>query len=63
MDANRIAKFCFDFYKKNIPNKSKPSKNEWTTLASIVCIKENNDLQSKSISSILVKILFNFKLV
>jgi len=45
IDADRITKFCFDFYEKNIPDKIKPTKNEWTTLASIVMIKNHNELQ------------------
>ena len=44
-EADRITKFCFDFYKKNIPDKIKPTKNEWTTLASIVLIKNSDELQ------------------
>lgn len=34
--ANEIAKLCYSFYKTNLPIKSKPTNNEWTTLAAIV---------------------------
>ena len=39
--ANEIAKLCYSFYKINFPLKSKPTGNEWTTLAAIILTKPN----------------------
>ena len=47
INADLITKFCFDFFKKNIPNNIKPSLSEWTTLAAIVLIDNKNDLKGR----------------
>jgi hypothetical protein len=36
LNADFIAKICFDFYDKNLITKSKPKENEWTNLAAIL---------------------------
>lgn len=45
IDADFLAKLCFDSYEKNIYAKNKLNKNEWTNLAAIVQL--NNDFKSK----------------
>lgn len=36
LDFNKIAKFCYDFYDKNIFIKSRPTASEWTNMAAIL---------------------------
>ncbi len=43
--ANRVAQTCYDFYKKKIPSKWRPSATEWTILASI--LSETSDSNFK----------------
>lgn len=49
INADFLAKLCFDSYEKNIYAKNKLNKNEWTNLAAIVQV--NNDFKSKFILS------------
>lgn len=37
LDVDEVARVCFKFYENKLLVKAKPAKNEWTTLASIVC--------------------------
>jgi len=46
INADLIAKICFDFFKKNIPKNNRPSSSEWTTLAAVLLIDSKNDPKS-----------------
>lgn len=44
ISADQVANVCYDFYKKNVPSKNQPVNNEWTTLATIIQVKNNNKI-------------------
>jgi hypothetical protein len=41
IDADELTNVCFKAYEKNIENKNKLGKNEWTNVAAIVLFDNN----------------------
>ena len=44
IEADSVANVCYQAYEKNLANKNKLAKNEWTNLAAIVLV--NSDLKT-----------------